>query len=332
MSMIELSIDLGSKFITIYQKGIGLVLREPSIAIVTKVRNRLEIRDAGYRAQSVMSGSLGGAKVIAPIKEGIVVDEEMAAMLLGHFLKKIIPQGFFAPKIKAIVSICSSSSNSDRRAVEKCCLAAGIKEVTLVESPLSLLAYTNSIGGLFVDIGGGKTEICAVTNHGIATGCSVNIAGDAFNNAIIDSLYMHYGVKLGEYTMENLKKSALSFYVNDEGSYAVSGGGKDGSPRSMLVTAADMRDAVIPLVDDMIEVIMSVLNQTPPELSAEILRKGIFISGGSLHIPGLIEYIEQALELPVIPLEDFENAVAIGGAVFFDNKDLLSDMLGVKLS
>ncbi len=332
MSVIELSIDLGSKFITIYQKGIGLVLREPAIAIATKSRSQLEIRDAGYRAQSVMNGSLGGARVIAPIKEGIVIDEDMASMLLEYFLKKILPKSIIPPRIKAIVSICSSSSSSDRRAVEKCCLKAGIKEVTLVESGLSLLAYTNSVGGLFVDIGGGKTEISAVTNHGIATGCSVNIAGDAFNNAIIDRLYMHYGVKVGDFTIENLKKSALSFYVNDEGNYPVSGGSKDGSPRSLYVSAGDMRDAVIPLVDDIIEVIMSVLNQTPPELSAEILRKGIFVSGGSLHIPGLIEYLEQALELPVIPLQDVENAIAIGGAKFFDNKNLLGDMLGIRIA
>lgn len=332
MATIELSIDLGSKYITVYQKGIGLVLREPAIAIATKGRNRIEIRDAGYRAESIMTGSLGGAKIVAPIKGGVVVDEEMAALLLSYFLRKILPDTIIPPKVKAIVSICSSSTNSERKAVEKCCIKAGIKEVTLVEAPLSLLAYTNSIGGLFVDIGGGRTEIAAVTNRGIAAGCSVNIAGDAFNGAIIDSVYMHYGVKIGEYTVENLKKTALSFYINDEGSYAVSGGGKDGNPRSLFISAADMRDAVIPLVDDVIEVIMSILNQTPPELSAEILRKGIFVSGGSMHIPGMIEYLEQALELPVTPLQDMENAVAIGGAKFLDNKDMLSDMLGVRLS
>ena len=129
------------------------------------------------------------------------------------------------------------------------------------------------------------------------------------------------------------KKSEINGarFDTDEGSYAVSGGSADGSPRSLYVTAEQMRDAVIPLVDDIIEVIMSVLNQTPPELSAEILRKGIFVSGGSLHIPGLIEYLEQALELPVTPLKDVENAIAIGGARFFEERDLLSDMLGVKL-
>ncbi len=335
MTTFEFSIDLGSKFITIVQHERGgssrLVLREPAIAIVTKAHNRLEIRDAGFRAQNVMTGSLGGAKVIEPIREGVIVDEEMATKLLAYFLEKITPKSIFKPHVNAIVSICSSSTGSDRQAVEKCCLKAGISEVTLVEAPLSLLSYTNSIGGLFVDIGGGKTEIAAVTNHGIAAGCTVNIAGDAFNKAIIDYIFERYGVRLGEFTVEHLKQSALSFYIGDEGSYAVSGGGRDGNPKSVFVTADDLRNAVIDIVDDVIEVIISVIDQAPPELSAEILRKGIFISGGSLRIPGLKDYMEQALELPITVLEDLETAVAKGGANFFDNKELLSDMLGVKL-
>ena len=211
-------------------------------------------------------------------------------------------------------------------------MKAGIKEVTIVESPLSLLAYSDSIGGMFVDIGGGKTEIASVTNHGIASGCSVNIAGDAFNNAIVDKLYMHYGVRIGDYTIEQLKKSALSFYSNDEGAYQVSGAGKDGNPKSLIVKASEMRDAVIPLVDDIVEVVISVLNQTPPELSSEIMRKGIYVSGGSLKIPGLVDYLQESFEIPVTVIKDPDNAIAIGGAKFFDNKNLLSDMLGLKLN
>ena len=122
-----------------------------------------------------------------------------------------------------------------------------------------------------------------------------------------------------------------SQYLNDEGSYAVSGGGKDGAPRSVAITAADMRDAVLPLVDNIIEVVMNVLDQTPPELAAEILRKGIFLTGGSSRIPGLQEYLEQAFELPLTPLYDGPSSVAIGGAKFLDDKRFLSDLLGVKL-
>lgn len=331
MANIQLSVDLGSKFITICQKGVGLVLREPCIAIAQKTKDRLEIREAGFRAESIISTSLGGAKVVAPVHEGFIVDEEMFTLLLKHFLKKILPSTFIPPRVKAIVSITCVMTNSDRRAVEKCFVSAGIKEVILVESPLSLLAYTGSIGGMFVDIGAGKTEIASVTNRGIATGVAVNIAGDAFNNGIVDSLQKHYGVKIGEYTVEKMKKNVLSFYINDEGTYTVSGSGNDGGPRNLSVSAEDMRDAVLPLVDDVIEVIMSVLGQTPPELSAEILRKGIFISGGSTHIPGLVDYIEQALELPVTVVADVENAVALGGVKFFDDMHYLGNLLGIRL-
>lgn len=331
MANIQLSVDLGSKFITICQKGVGLVLREPCIAIAQKTKDRLEIREAGFRAESIISTSLGGAKVVCPVQEGFIVDEEMFTLLLKEFLKRILPSTFIPPRVKAIVNITCAMTNSDRRAVEKCFVGAGVKEVILVESPLSLLAYTGSIGGMFVDIGAGKTEIASVTNRGIASGVAVNIAGNAFNNAIIDSLQRAYGVKIGDYTVEKMKKNALSFYINDEGTYTASGSGNDGGPKNLNVSAEDMRDAVLPLVDDLIEVIMSVLQQTPPELSAEILRKGIFISGGSTYIPGLVDYIEQALELPVTVVSDVENAVALGGVKFFDDMHYLGNLLGIKL-
>ena len=215
--------------------------------------------------------------------------------------------------------------------VEKCFVSAGVKEVILVESPLSMLAYTGSIGGMFVDMGAGKTEIASVTNRGIASAVAVNIAGNAFNNAIIDSLQKHYGVKIGDYTVEKMKKNALSFYLNDEGRYIVTGVGSDGVPANLSVSAEDMRDAVLPLVDDIIEVIMSVLQETPPELGAEILRKGIFMSGGSTFIPGIVDYMEQALELPITVVSDVENAVALGGVKFFDDMHYLGNLLGIKL-
>lgn len=331
MAHIDLSVDLGSKFITVCQKDIGLVLREPAVAVARRVKGGYEIGDVGYKAESIVSSALGGASIISPIKEGSIADEGMFVEMLRLFLKRILPSSLIRPRVSATVAVSLSLTGGDRRVVEKCFLKAGVKEVTLVESPLCLLAYTGSIGGLFVDIGGGKTEVAAVTNRGIACGATVNIGGDAFNSAIIDAAYTAYGVKIGDYTVEKLKKSALSFYLNDEAAYTVSGGGKDGAPRSVRITAADMREAVLPLVDDIIEVIHDVMDKTPPELAAEILRKGIFITGGSSHIPGLIEYMEQAFELPLTPLYDAENCVALGGMKFLDDKKLLSDLLGIRL-
>ena len=331
MANIQLSVDLGSKFITICQKGVGLVLREPCIAIAQKTKDRYELREVGFRAESIISTALGGAKVVCPVQEGFIVDEEMFTLLLKAFLEKILPTTFIKPRVKAIVNITCAMTNSDRRAVEKCFVSAGVKEVILVESPLSMLAYTGSIGGMFVDIGAGKTEIASVTNRGIASGVAVNIAGNAFNNAIVDSLQKHYGIKIGDYTVEKMKKNALSFYLNDEGRYIVTGVGSDGVPANLSVSAEDMRDAVLPLVDDIIEVVMSVLQETPPELSAEILRKGIFMSGGSTFIPGIVDYMEQALELPITVVGDVENAVALGGVKFFEDMHYLGNLLGIKL-
>lgn len=331
MAGIELSIDFGSKYITICQRGVGLVLREPAVAIVTKVREHYEIREAGYRAESLITNAIGGAKLVSPIREGVIVDDEMCKLLITYFLKKILPSTLFTPKVSAVVSISCSMINSERKAVEKVLTECGIRDITLVESPLSLLAYTQSIGGLFLDIGGGKTEVATETTHGISSACSVNIAGDAFNKAIVDNIQKVYGIKLGDYTVERLKKSALSFYANDEGKYQVSGSSIEGTPKSLVVSAGDLRDAVVPLVDNIIEVVMSVLNTTPPDLAAEILRKGIFISGGSSKIPGIVEYISSSLSLPVTRLEDVDNAVALGGLKFLEDKSLLSDMLGVRL-
>ena len=331
MANIQLSVDLGSKFITICQKDVGLVLREPCIAIAQKTKDRYELREVGFRAESIISTALGGAKVVCPVQEGFIVDEEMFTLLLKAFLEKILPTSFIKPRVKAIVNITCAMTNSDRRAVEKCFVSAGVKEVILVESPLSMLAYTGSIGGMFVDMGAGKTEIASVTNRGIASAVAVNIAGNAFNNAIVDSLQKHYGIKIGDYTVEKMKKNALSFYLNDEGRYIVTGVGSDGVPANLSVSAEDMRDAVLPLVDDVIEVIMSVLQETPPELGAEILRKGIFMSGGSTFIPGIVDYMEQALELPIAVVSDVENAVALGGVKFFDDMHYLGNLLGIKL-
>jgi rod shape-determining protein MreB len=332
MALIELAIDLGSNFITIYQRGIGLVMREPSLALARFVNGKPEIRDAGYRARNLLSQSLGGARVISPVKEGAVADIEMCAMLISCFLKKIVPQKLIKPAVSAIVLISSSLVNSERKAVEKVMEKAGVSDILLVESPLALLSYTGSIGGLFVDIGAGKTEIAAVTNHGIASGCTVNIAGNAFNNAIIDFIADNYEVKIGEYTAEKLKLDALSMFENDANMTVVTGRALyDGSPKNARVKASDMYKAVAPLVDDLSEVIKSVLSSAPPELSAEILRKGVFMCGGSSQIPGIKEYIAKKLALPVIPLEDVENAVAIGGGYFFGEKTYLSDLLGIRI-
>lgn len=228
--------------------------------------------------------------------------------------------------------ISSGLTVVERRDVETVMLNAGVKDVILVESPLALLAYTNSVGGLFLDIGGGTAEVASVTKNGISAACSVNIAGAMLNSKIIDYFVENYGLKIGDYTAEKLKLDVGSMYDNDLSATEISGRDVlDGTPRSMEASAKDVRRAISKSIDALIEVVENVLNMTPPELAGEIGKKGIFISGGTSELPGLIEYLGVRLYLPITQLKDYDNAAALGGGVLLEDGKALSQMLNMKV-
>ncbi len=333
MAIVELAIDFGSSYITIYQKGKGVVLKEPSVAIAVKKKNKLELAETGRDALNVLYGSLGNAQVVYPIKEGVVVHQEAAGMMLKSFIKKVVPDRLFiTPTVKALVLISCGLTVVERRTVESVVNAAGIKEVMLAESALALLQYTNSVGGVFVDIGGGTAEVCSVTRRGIAVGSSVNIGGNMFNSKIIDHVADKYGLKIGDYTAEKLKCDVGSMYDNDLSGAAI--GGRDrlnGEPKTVEANAKDVKIALMPAVDGLVDVINNVINMSPPELAAEIKKKGVFLSGGSAKLPGLAEYISVRIGLPVTALTDLTEAVALGGGSLIeeDGENTLRTMLGL---
>lgn len=331
MSTIELAIDFGSSFITIFQRGRGVVFKEPAIAIATKIKDKIELIETGQNAKKALSRSLGNAQVVYPIREGIIVHQMAATLLIKDFLKKILPSRLSKPRIKVLAIISCGLTVVERRLLETVLTKAGVAEVMIIENPFALLAYTNSIGGLFVDIGGGTAEIASVTKRGIAAGCAVNIAGSLFNSKIIDYIIEKYDLKIGDYTAENLKLEIASLYDNDINTATISG--RDlvsGAPRTIEVAAKDIKQAIAPVVDDLIDVIESVLSSTPPELAAEIGRKGIFLCGGSAKLPGLTEYISVRLRLPVTELTDITEAAALGGGMLLSNPELINQMLNIK--
>ncbi|HPD02586.1 MAG TPA: rod shape-determining protein [Eubacteriales bacterium] len=329
MAKYELAVDLGSSHITIFLKGSGLVLREPTIAAVVKQKNKFEIIESGFQAKNLMTRSLGGARLVFPVKEGTVADIDILSGLLKIYLDRIMTKSA-RQKAGALVLVSSALTGPERKEVEKAFAKAGIKDVFLVESPLALIAYTDSAGGLFVDIGGGKSEIASVTRHGIAAGYSVNIAGNAMNNAIIDMVTERYRLKIGDYTAERAKISSASLYDNDKGEFEA--GGRDlidGSPKTAQISSKNLKAAIAPLAEYLVEVIESVLAATPPELAAEIGRRGLYLSGGTAALPGLKEFLSARLSMPVTPLADIENAVAIGGGRLLSDNRLLSDLTGI---
>lgn len=331
MALMELAVDFGSSYITIYKRGEGIVLKEASVVVSTHKKKR-EVVESGNAAKNYVRTTMGNAREIYPVREGVVVSVEDASLMMSEFIKRLLPEKVFKPQIRAVVMISSGLTVVERRDVETVMLNAGVKDVVLVESPLALLAYTNSVGGLFLDIGGGTAEVASVTKNGISAACSVNIAGAMLNSKIIDYFVENYGLKIGDYTAEKLKLDVGSMYDNDLSATEISGRDVlDGTPRSMEASAKDVRRAISKSIDALIEVVENVLNMTPPELAGEIGKKGIFISGGTSELPGLIEYLGVRLYLPITQLKDYDNAAALGGGVLLEDGKALSQMLNMKV-
>lgn len=231
---------------------------------------------------------MGNAREIYPVREGVVVSVEDASLMMSEFIKRLLPEKIFKPQIRAVVMISSGLTVVERRDVETVMLNAGVKDVVLVESPLALLAYTNSVGGLFLDIGGGTAEVASVTKNGISAACSVNIAGAMLNSKIIDYFVENYGLKIGDYTAEKLKLDVGSMYDNDLSATEISGRDVlDGTPRSMEASAKDVRRAISKSIDALIEVVENVLNMTPPELAGEIGKRAFSFRAARRNFRGL---------------------------------------------
>ncbi|MDR3216981.1 MAG: rod shape-determining protein [Clostridiaceae bacterium] len=332
MAKIEIAVDFGSAYITIFLKNGGLALREPTLAAVVRNKGKVEIIESGTRAKALLSRSLGGAHLVYPVKEGMAADMDVAAALIKLYIARVLPD-VFRTKISALVLVSAGLTAEERKDIERVFVRAGIKDVMLTESPLALIAYTDSIGGIFVDIGAGTAEIAAVTKRGIAYASTVNIAGNAFNNALIDMAAEKYHLKIGDYSAEKIKISSASLFQNDFSE--TEAGGRDlisGSPKSVQIAAVDIRNALKPLADYLVEVINTVFKSTPPELAEEIYRKGVFFSGGSSRLPGLKEYVASRLDMNVTCLEDVDNAVALGGGRLLSDKTFLGNLLGIKLT
>lgn len=332
MAKYELAIDLGSANVTVFQKGVGLVLREPSIVAGVRHKNKFDATAIGYSARNLLTRELGDSRIVFPVKEGVVTDVEVAAILVRDILSKIIKENALTRSVRALVTISSALTEMERADVENVFNRAGVKDVTLIESPLALIAYTDDVGAFFLDVGAGKSEVASVTRHGIASAYSVNIAGNAFNKEIVRMVEERYCVRIGDYAAERLKLSGASLYDNDKSESEVTGRSLlEGSPKTAIVASADLRDAIRATVDYLVEVIEAVLSATNPDLTAEIARKGVCLCGGSSAMPGLAEYLSARLSgLPVTVLDEAENAVAIGAGKLLSDRTLLSSLLGVK--
>ena len=287
----DIGIDLGTANTLVYVKGKGIVKREPSVVALDE-RNKT-VKAVGNAAKKMIGRTPGSITAVRPLKDGVIADFEVTAEMLRYFIKQTVhPSVFSRPRL--VVCIPSGVTEVERRAVEESAEEAGAKDVLLISEPMAAaigagLRVEEPAGCMVVDIGGGTSEVAVISLGDIVNKCSVRTAGDDFDEAIISYIKKKYNLLVGERTAEDIKiKIGSAFPYEDEESLEVKGRNLlDGLPKSITIAADEVREALADPVSAIVDAIRSTLDNTPPELSADIIDNGIMLTGGGALLRGL---------------------------------------------
>jgi rod shape-determining protein MreB and related proteins len=331
----DLAIDLGTANTLVYLKGKGIVANEPSVVAVHRdPRGVKRVIAVGEEAKRMLGKTPGSIVAIRPLKDGVIADFEITEAMLKYFIQKIHNKKSYArPRI--VISIPSGITPVEKRAVKESAESAGAREVYLIEEPMAAaigvgLPITEPSGNMVVDIGGGTTEVAVISLAGIVYCNSVRIAGDKIDEAIIQYIKRKYNLLIGERTGEMIKieiGSAYPFPNEQEMSMEIKG--RDlvgGIPKTLEVSSKDIREAIAEPVNAIVDSVRIALERTPPELAADIVDKGIVLSGGGALLRNLDLLIREVTRLPVIVAENPTTAVVEGAGRVLDEVTLLKEI------
>lgn len=301
----DIGIDLGTANTIVYLKGKGIVLREPSVVAVNEKANPPTVVAVGDEAKDMIGRTPGSITAVKPLKDGVIINSEITSDMLKAFINKVINR---TPFVRARVLICvpAGITEVERKAVHDAARDAGAKYASLIHKPLAAaigvgLPVTEAVGSMIVDIGGGTTEVAVISYRDIVTAKSCRIAGDDFDEAIIEYIRKKHNVLIGERTAEELKikiGSAMSY--DGEGAMDVRGRNLvDGLPKNIEVTSEDVREALAEPVSQIVDAIRSTLEKTPPELLSDIVDNGIMLTGGGALLREIDKLIEEQTKIPV---------------------------------
>ncbi|MDD5795785.1 MAG: rod shape-determining protein [Oscillospiraceae bacterium] len=312
----DVAIDLGTANTLVCIKGRGIVLREPSVVAIDAQTEA--VIAVGKEAKDMIGRTPDSIIAVRPLKDGVIADFDVTSAMLKHFIRKAVKTGAFS-KPRIIICMPSGVTEVERNAVEDAAYQAGGKQVELVEEPMAAaigagLPVDEPVGSLVVDIGGGTSEVAVISLGDIVTSCSVRVAGDKFDEAIINYIKKEYNLIIGERTAEAIKIGIGSaFPYEDEQSMVVKGRNVvDGLPKDVTVTAEEIRDALAEPLMTIVEAIKSTLEKTPPELSADIIDSGIMLTGGGALLRGIDMLVMQQTGMPVHTAAKPLECVAIG--------------------
>ena len=334
MFNMDIGIDLGTATIIVYVKGKGIVLREPSVVAIDKDTN--EVLAVGQEARKMLGRTPGNIVAIRPLKDGVISDYTITEKLLKYFISKACGHFIFSPKIMVCVPSCVTEV--EKKAVIDAATHAGAKKVYLIEEPIAAaigagIDITKPYGSMIVDIGGGTADIAVISLGGAVKSKSLKVAGDKFDEAIIKYIKKNKNVIIGERTAEDIKINIGCMYPRPTDD-KMSVKGRDlttGLPIEIEVKSSEMLEALKECSYSIIEGVHAVLEETPPELSADISERGIYITGGGGLIYGLDKLLQETLNIPVMIAEDAQSCVAIGTSKALNHVDLLESGNAVKI-
>lgn len=323
----DIGIDLGTANTLVYVKGKGIVVREPSVVAIDKYEGK--VLAVGNAANEMIGRTPENIVAVRPMKDGVIADFDITQAMIRAFIKEADVSNVFKPRV--VVCIPSGITEVERRAVEEAVIQAGAKAVALIEEPMAAamgagLPVNDATGNMVVDIGGGTTEVAVISLGGIVSSRSIRIAGNALDSAIINYLKKENQINIGDKMAEDIKVAIASAYEDDEeGVYEVRG--RDvatGLPKTAQIKESEIRAAISENVDEMIEAIKLTLENTPPELAADVMERGIVLTGGGALIKGLDKLITESTKIPTHVVEYPLDCVAIGTGKALDNiKELI---------
>jgi len=319
----DLSIDLGTANTLIYVRGQGIVLNEPSVVAIRQDRGPggpKSIAAVGTEAKLMLGRTPGNITAIRPLKDGVIADFTITEKMLQHFIHKVHEARFFKPSPRVLICVPCGSTQVERRAIRESAAGAGAREVYLIEEPMAAaigagMPVDEARGSMVLDIGGGTSEVAVISLNGIVYSSSVRIGGDRFDDAVINYVRRNYGTLIGEATAERIKHEIGSAYPGKEvKEIEVKGRNlSQGIPRSFTLNSNEILEALQEPLAGIVGAVKTALEQTPPELGADVAERGIVLTGGGALLRDLDKLLMEETGLPVVVADDPLTCVARGG-------------------
>ncbi len=330
----DMAIDLGTANTLVYVKGKGVVLDEPSVVAVSTVSGKKQVLAVGEEAKMMVGRTPGHIQAIRPLQDGVIADFDVAEEMIKHFIRKIHNRIMLArPQI--IICVPSGSTAVERRAIQESAESAGARSVFLIEESMAAaigsgLPVTEPTGSMVVDIGGGTTEVAIISLGGIVYAKSIRVGGDKMDQAIISYVRRTQNLLIGESSAERIKKEVGSASSKPSQEKEMRIKGRDlmnGIPKEIGISSKDVAESLAEPVAAIVDAVKMALENTPPELSADIVDKGIMLTGGGALLRDLDKVLRKETHLPVSVAEDPLSCVVLGTGYALEHMDVLKDVL-----